>query len=61
MMHKSWIETNTFHHSAFSDLYVKEGNARLAKDHLSEAMTILRDCGADGWVEKTEKKLAAIS
>jgi len=34
---------------------------RIAKENLNKAIEILKECGADGWVEKYEKELAAIS
>ena len=32
----------------------------MARAHLMRAIEIFRECGADGWVSKYEKQLAAI-
>jgi len=32
----------------------------MAKEKLSKAIEIFTECGADGWVKKTEEALAAI-
>jgi hypothetical protein len=34
---------------------------RIAKKNLKKAIEILKECGSDGWVEKYEKELAALS
>jgi hypothetical protein len=31
-----------------------------ARENLDKAIEIFKECGADGWVVKTEKELAAI-
>ena len=36
------------------------GDATKAKEKLVKAIDILKECGADGWVEKYEKELASI-
>jgi hypothetical protein len=36
-------------------------NALKRKETLTKAIEILKECGADGWVEKYEKELAALS
>ena len=38
-----------------------EGDHLKAKENLGKAIKILKECGADGWVEKFENELAAIS
>ena len=48
-------------HAVYSDLYRKEGEASKAKEKLTKAKEILKECGADGWVKKYEKELAALS
>jgi hypothetical protein len=37
------------------------GDQSKAKENLNKEIEILKECGADGWVEKYEKELAAIS
>jgi hypothetical protein len=38
-----------------------EGDRQKAKENMNKAIEILKECGADGWVEKYEKELAALS
>jgi hypothetical protein len=38
-----------------------KGDQSKAKENLNKAIDILKECGAEGWVEKYEKELAAIS
>ena len=45
----------------YSRFFMKNGNQQKAKDNLSKAIEIFAECGADGWVDKTEKELALIS
>jgi len=47
--------------AVYADLYKKEGDQSKAKENLNKAIEILLECGADGWVEKYEKELAALS
>jgi flagellin-specific chaperone FliS len=44
----------------YADLFIKKGDQSKAKENLSKAIAIFKECGADGWVEKYEKELAAI-
>ena len=48
-------------HAVYAVLYTKEGDQSKAKENLNKAMEILKECGADGWVEKYEKELVALS
>ena len=45
-------------HAALSK---RKGDLAKAKESLNKAIEILKECGAEGWVEKYEKELAAIS
>ncbi len=45
----------------YANLFKRKGNQSKANENLSKAIEILRGCGADGWVEKYEKELAALS
>ena len=71
---KNWIEktietdkTNNFifflgqDHVLYAEFFKRKGTLSKAKEHLNTAIEIFRDCGADGWVEKYEKELAALS
>ena len=42
-------------------LFNPEGDQSKAKKNLIKAIQILKECGADGWVEKYEKELAELS
>jgi tetratricopeptide (TPR) repeat protein len=44
-----------------ADLFERKGDLPKAKEKLSKAIEIFKECGADGWVEKYEKKLAELS
>ena len=48
-------------HAIYANLYKKEGNNSKAKESLNKSIEILSDIKADGWVEKYEKELDAIS
>lgn len=48
-------------HALYADWFKKKGDLSSAKEQLTRAIEILRECGADGWVEKYEKELAALS
>jgi tetratricopeptide (TPR) repeat protein len=44
----------------YADLFRRKGDQSKAIEHLGKAIEILKQCGADGWVEKYEKELAAL-
>ena len=44
----------------YAELYKRKGKQSGAKENLIKAIEILRECGADGWVEKYEKELALL-
>jgi tetratricopeptide (TPR) repeat protein len=46
-------------HALYADWFKKKGDLSSAKEQLTRATDIFRECGADGWVEKYEKELAA--
>ena len=47
-------------HALYAEWFKKKGDLSSAKEQLTRAIEILRECGADGWVEKYEKELAAL-
>jgi len=66
---KRAIEFNTKHdtkwelardHALYADWFMKNGDISKAKENLLKAIEIFKKCGADGWVEKYEKELAAM-
>ncbi|MBM4307867.1 MAG: hypothetical protein FJ123_14140, partial [Deltaproteobacteria bacterium] len=48
-------------YALFAELFKRKGDRLKARENLGKAIEILKECGADGWVEKYEKELAAIS
>jgi class 3 adenylate cyclase/tetratricopeptide (TPR) repeat protein len=45
----------------YADFFKGKGDQIKSKENLIKAIDILNECGADGWVEKYEKELAALS
>jgi hypothetical protein len=41
-------------------LFKRKGDRLKAQENLGRALEILKECGAEGWVEKYQKELAAI-
>ena len=48
-------------YAIYAELFKRKGEQSKAKENLGKAIEILGECGADGWVEKYEKELAALS
>ncbi len=48
-------------YALYAELFKRKKDQLKAKENLNKAIEILKECGADGWVEKYEKELAAIS
>jgi class 3 adenylate cyclase/tetratricopeptide (TPR) repeat protein len=45
----------------YADLFKRKDDLPKAQEHLSKAIEIFKECGADGWAEKYEKELAELS
>ena len=45
----------------YAELNKRQGDPAKAIENLSKAIEILKGCGADGWVEKYEEELSALS
>jgi tetratricopeptide (TPR) repeat protein len=45
-------------YASYADWFRKKGDIQGAKEQLDKAIDIFRECGADGWVTRTEKVLA---
>ena len=41
-------------HAFYADWFKKKGDIQGAKDQLTKAVDLFRECGADGWVTRTE-------
>jgi class 3 adenylate cyclase/tetratricopeptide (TPR) repeat protein len=48
-------------HSLYADFFKKKGDVQGAKVQLTKAIDLFKECGADGWVTRTEKTLAELS
>lgn len=48
-------------HTLYADWFKKKGDIQKAKEQLTKAIDLFKECGADGWVTRTEKTLAEIS
>jgi class 3 adenylate cyclase/tetratricopeptide (TPR) repeat protein len=48
-------------YACYANWFKKKGDTQGAKEQLTKAIDIFRECGANGWVEKYEKELALIS
>jgi tetratricopeptide (TPR) repeat protein len=48
-------------YALYADLFKRKGDKLKAQENLGKAIEILKECGADGWVEKYEKELAKLS
>jgi len=44
-------------YALYAELFKRKNNKSKAKENLTQAIKILRECGADGWVENYEKEL----
>jgi tetratricopeptide (TPR) repeat protein len=47
-------------HALYGEFFKRQGDRTRAQEQLEKAIEILRGCGADGWVEKYSKELAAL-
>jgi hypothetical protein len=48
-------------YALYAEFFKRKGDKSRAKENLNKAIEILKECGADGRVEKYEKELAAHS
>jgi tetratricopeptide (TPR) repeat protein len=47
-------------YALYAELFKRKGDRFKAQKNLGRAIEILKECGADGWVEKYEKELATL-
>ena len=47
-------------YALYADLFKRKGDRLKAQENLGKAIEILKECGADGWVEKYERELGVI-
>lgn len=48
-------------HAVYADWFKKKGDIQGAKEQITKAIDLFRECNADGWVTRTEKTLAELS
>jgi len=48
-------------YALYAEVFKRKGEQPKARENLGKAIEILKECGADGWVGKYEKELAALS
>jgi len=48
-------------HALYADWFKKKGDIQGAKEQLTKAIDLFRECGAAGWVTRTERTLAELS
>jgi tetratricopeptide (TPR) repeat protein len=44
----------------YAELFKRKGDQPKAREKLNKAIEIFKECGADGWVKKTEDEMAAL-
>jgi tetratricopeptide (TPR) repeat protein len=47
-------------YALYGKLFQRKGDLRTAREQLTKAIEIFTECGADGWVKRTEEKLAQL-
>jgi hypothetical protein len=47
-------------YALYAEFFKRKGDRSKTRENLGKAIEILKECGADGWVEKAEKELAAL-
>jgi tetratricopeptide (TPR) repeat protein len=47
-------------YALYGELFRKRGDKSRAEQNLNKALEIFKGCGSEGWVEKTEKEMAAL-
>jgi tetratricopeptide (TPR) repeat protein len=47
-------------YGTYAEIYQRKGDIAMARENLSKAIEMLKECGADGWVERFAKELAIL-
>jgi phage tail tape-measure protein len=47
-------------YALYAELFKRKGDRLKVQENLGKAIEILKECGADGWVEKYEKEPATL-
>ena len=48
-------------YALYAELFKRKGDQSKAEENLNKAIEIFKECGADGWLEKAEEEMAALS
>ena len=48
-------------YALYADLFKRKGDRLKAQENLGKAIEIFKECGADGWVTRTERELASLT
>jgi len=48
-------------YALYAEMFMRKGDQSRAKENLAKAIDIFKECGADGWVEKSEKEIDEFS
>ena len=48
-------------HALYANWFKKKGDIQGAKEQLTKAIDLFKECGADGWVTRTERTLSELS
>jgi class 3 adenylate cyclase/tetratricopeptide (TPR) repeat protein len=48
-------------YALYAELFKRKGVKSKGKENLTKAIEVYKECGADGWVKKAEKEMAALS
>jgi tetratricopeptide (TPR) repeat protein len=55
----AWQLANDF--ALYAELFKKKGDAVKAKENLHKAIDVFKECGADGWVHRTQRSLTELA
>jgi hypothetical protein len=47
-------------YALYAELFKRKGDQEKAEEKLGKAIEIMKECGADGWMEKYEKELSLL-
>ena len=50
-----------YNHSFYAQFFKSQNNPLKAREQMNKAIDIMKECGADGWVERYEKELAEMN
>jgi tetratricopeptide (TPR) repeat protein len=48
-------------YALYAEFFKRKGDTSKAKENLNKAIDLFKECGSDGWAEKAEKELKALS